>query len=292
MKTRKLLYPLILTAITILGSNCAIFKKSADNGPFTLRYKFSPGQEFVITSDVKSDFVTEQMGQSMSVDMGSKTVLGFNVLAQEEDTYRIEMEFADMEQTVDSPMGGGETDYSELMGKKTSFSVGGTGETDNLEGFAELPTITNASGETINGEMYEQVVGASFSKLPEEPVKPGDSWEDSFSRDMPYGGGTLKTEAQYTYLVSEKVNIDGEDCLRIEITGSGKTSGTFEQQGMLIGIDRTSKSTGHMFFAYKKGMYLSSEVISKTDGIVNIESMGMEIPQTINSTTKTTVEFK
>ena len=292
MKKIKLTYPIILTALILLCSNCALFKKSSDKGPITLRYKFDPGQEFVISSDVTSKFLSEQMGQSMAVDMDSKTVLGFKVLSGENGNYNIEMEFSEMEQKVDSPMGEGETDYSELMGKKASFSLDGTGETDDYEGFEDLPTITNASGETVTGEMYEQVPGSSFIKLPDNAVKPGDSWDDNNSREMPYGGGTLKTETNFTYLVSEKLTIEGEECLRIEITGTARTSGNFEQQGMLIGIDRSSKSSGHLFFAYNKGMYISMDLVTKTDGLVTVESAGMTIPQTINSTTKTTVSFK
>jgi hypothetical protein len=289
MKISRIIYSIVFAGIILGMGSCSFFKKSVVDDGITLKYNLADGQEFVISSEVVSNFESEQMGQTISVDMNATTALSHLVTSSGEEDMNIEMEFKDMVQTMDSPMGSQDTDFSKLIGKKVSFKLDAIGGVTETKGFSELPEITNATGETMVGEMYEQIVHGAFFKLPDHPVKLGDSWVNNDSTDMPYGGGNLKTTSSTTYLVTEKLEVDGMKCLRIDLTAKSKTSGSFEQQGMELGLERNATSTGHVIFAYEKGIYLSQEVVAKTDGIIDVPAAGMTIPQKITSTTKTVV---
>ena len=270
-----------------------MYKKSGAKDSITLNYKIPEGQSVVVTSKVVSKFDSEQMGQTISVDMNSSTVLGHKLLSVDADNnMTVELDFIDLTQSMESPMGSGDTDYSELIGKKAEFTLSGEGEATEKKGFSKLPEITNINGESLKGEMYELVVDATFFKLPDHPVKVGDSWTNEDSSEMPYGGGNLKTESKTIYIITEKLVVDGEDCFKIDITGTSTTGGEFEQNGTQLAMERSSTSSGHLIFAYNKGMYLSMDVSSKTEGIIDVPAAGMKIPQTITSTTSTTVAFE
>lgn len=289
MKISKIVYSIALAGIILGMGSCSMYKKSAADNGISLQYKLSDGQEVVMKSEVVSKIESEQMGQNITIDMNSTTTLVNKVLSSSDAGLEMELEFNAMTQSVESPMGSQDTDFGELLGKKVSYSVNLSGEVSNEKGFEDLPSITNATGETLDGEMFKQVASSSFIPLPDHPVKLGDSWVDKDSTDVPYGGGTLTTTSSTTYLVTEKLEVDGMKCLRIDITAKSNTEGSFEQQGMELGLERNATSTGHAIFAYEKGMYLSQEIVSNTDGIVDVPAAGMTIPQKITSTTKTVV---
>ena len=289
MKISKIIYSIVLSGIIIGLGSCSMFKKSTGADGIILQYKLSEGQTVVMSSEVVTKMETEQMGQTMALDMNATTVITNKVLASSAEGMELELEFTKMMQSMESPMGSQDTDFSELTGKKVSYKLNPLGEVSDEKGFEDLPSITNASGETLDGDMFKQVASSSFIRLPDHPVKLGDSWTNADTTDMPYGGGNLKTTTSTTYLVIEKLEVEGMKCLKIDISGKSKTEGNFEQNGMELGLERNAATTGHMIFAYEKGMYLSQELTGTTDGIVDVPAAGMTIPQKIVSTTKTTV---
>lgn len=293
MKTKNFIYPILIGFIFVVASACSLHKSSKTDGSFSLKYKFDQSQIINVKSDSKSKIEQEQMGQSIVVDMTTSSVIEHKVLSVNADKLMaIEVKFKEMSQDMESPMGEASTDFSTWIGKTASYDLTGSGEANNIKGFESLPQITTASGETVGGEVYEQVIYGTFFKLPEHPVKIGDSWTNVDSTDMPFGAGNLNTISETIYLITEKLVVDGEDCLRFDVTSKAKTSGEFEQGGMQMSIKRTSTSSGNILFAYNKGMYLSMDMTSTTIGSVDIPAAGMEIPQTITSTAKSVVEFK
>jgi len=232
------------------------------------------------------------MGNEVIVDLNGKGEDTYTVISGDEKTgFTFESEFGEREQDVESPMGAASTDFSELIGKKVRFVVSPTGIVSGLEGFDELPEIMSATQEKITKDAYIIGAKASFPLLPENPVKFGDTWTESDEQEVPMEGGTIKIVSNSTYTLIEEIIKDGLDCVKIEVSSTVKTSGTFEQQGMPLKMDRDSKATETIHFAYKKGMYLTRESSSIAEGIITVESMGMEMPQKIKSKSNVTVKF-
>jgi len=232
------------------------------------------------------------MGNEVIVDLNGKGEDTYTVISGDEKTgFTFESEFGEREQDVESPMGAASTDFSELIGKKVRFVVSPTGIVSGLEGFDELPEIMSATQEKITKDAYIIGAKASFPLLPENPVKFGDTWTESDEQEVPMEGGTIKIVSNSTYTLIEEIIKDGLDCVKIEVSSTVKTTGNFEQQGMLLKIDRESKATETIHFAYKKGMYLSREGASTAEGIITVESMGMEMPQKITGKSNVTVKF-
>jgi len=264
---------------------------NAEKG-FVLTYHVDPGTKFTITSTGTTEMVSDQMGNEVVVLIDGGGEDAYEVITGGNETgMTLEMEYKARSQNLDSPQGSASTDFSEVLGKIVKYTVSPVGKVDGLEGFDELPEIMSASQEKITKEIWELGAKASFPMLPEKAVKFGDTWTDSDEQDLPASGGTLKIISSSTYTLVEEAVKDGFDCVKIEVANTVTMNGTMEQQGMPLKITRETKGTETIYFAYKKGMYLSRETGSKAEGIVTVESMGIEIPQNITGKGAVTVKF-
>jgi hypothetical protein len=127
--------------------------------------------------------------------------------------------------------------------------------------------------------------------LPERPVKFGDTWTEIDEQEIPASEGKFKIVSDSTYRLIEEVKKDGFDCVKIEVTSTATTTGSGETQGMPFTLEREAHATEVIYFAYKKGMYISREGSSKQEGIVSFESLGMEMPQSISEKSSVVVKF-
>ena len=290
MKLSKLI-ALIIIAASI--SSCALFKGAKGNDPIVLNYAIPEGQEIVLTSTSESEINSEQMGQLINITTESSSVMSVKSLGTNEDgTTDLEISYTDLTQSATSPMGEGDTDFSSIIGKVFSLDLAPKGDCNNFEGFDDLDPIANALGEMVDGDIYKQGIEQMFSELPEGPVKVGTTWQEEVSTETPYAGGTLKTSGTIDYTITEIKDIDGIACVIIQTVSNIKTSGAFQQQGMDLELNRTSKGDNTTAFAYKKGMFLSSEMSNIASGIIDIPSVNMSIPQDVKVTGSWKVEFK
>jgi len=292
MKKNYLIGTGLLISCLLLASSCAIFHKSTGKDTVDLTFKMPANQSIVISVQSENEIQSEQMGQTINVSTEGSNKMKLTALDQSDEGTTVEFENLEMTQKVESPMGGGESDFSAIIGLKTRGLLSPKGSLTDLQGFDEYPTITNALGEPITGEIYKQGVEQIFFAVPEEPIKVGSTWSENVDSEVGYGGGKLKTTGTVEYVVLERTEVDGMDCFKIQATGNTKTTGEFQQQGMDITMDRTGKSSSTFLFAIDKGFYISTESSSISEGIVDVPAAGMSIPQSIKAKSSITVEFK
>jgi len=282
---------LLLVSAAMLSLSPPSDKASAAEKLYELKYQMKPGTKFVMQSTGTTESVTDQMGTEVVADIIGGSEDTYVVLSFDKDKgMTIELEMGERTQDISSDMGSTTTDFSELIGKKAKFVLLPNGEAEGFEGFDELPEVTTGTGETLTKDLYILGVKDTFPKLPDKPVKIGDTWNDVQGNDVPLGGGTLRSDSDTTYKLIEEVKKDGFDCLKIEVTSTDKLSGDFEQQGTPLSLERDTTTKAVMYFAYKKGMFLLYEAESKAEGVIFVPSAGIEIPQTM--TTKGSVEVR
>ena len=232
------------------------------------------------------------MGQSITFDMMMANETACRVLSGAPGgNMQYEMEFKSRKQSAKSEMGGGETDFSGWIGKKVGFNLSPRGALSGFQGFDQLPAVAGATGEKVTGQMIQAGMSDQFFMLPDHPVKIGETWTVKDSSDIPYGSNTLKKVGTTTYTAVETAAKDGMDCLRIDVKATVKLSGTFEQQGMQMELTRETKSTGVIYFAFEKGMFINIETTSVGHSEVNVPAASMTIPQDITSKSSIKVIF-
>lgn len=283
---------LITLAMAGAFSSCALFKGAGSSKGVLLRHNLEEGQPFTVKTQSSNEITSEQMGQEISITAETSSTMNFTVKGQTADgNHELVLSYTELTQKAESPMGGGETDYGPILGKELSLELSPRGETDKFKGFDQLPPITNAMGEKIEGQVHQMGIEQMFTLLPEEPVKKGYTWTEEINSEMPYGGGNLKTTGQTVYTVVDFTEANGLPCAQITAVSSSTTKGEISQQGMSMTLERTGKSESVILFAYTKGMFLSMESTGKTDGIVDIPAAGMTIPQAILTKASFTVSF-
>jgi hypothetical protein len=286
---------ILIVFVCFLISNCAVKRYeplgSAEKG-FILTYHPEAGTKFTIVSTATSEIVMNQMGTEVVVNVEGEGEDSYEVISVDNEAgITFELEYREKSDNVESPAGSGSTDYSELVGKKAIFVVSPLGKTSGFEGFENLPEITTALQETTNKDQYISGVKAIFPMLPGKAVKFGDTWTETDEREIPASGGKFKIVSNVTYKLIEEAKKDGFDCVKIEATGTIKTTGSGETEGMSFTLEREANATEIIYFAYRKGMYISREGSSKQEGIVNFESIGMEMPQEITGKSSVIVKF-
>jgi hypothetical protein len=284
MKKLLHVYGLLMPLMILLISGCALQKSAGGKQGVLLTYKAELGKSFTVTSQMNSSVITEQMGESIEVEIASKSQMVYRPLAVHNGgLMQMEKEMKAMEQTSKNPMGDGSTDYSSWIGKKVSFQVSPVGTVSAITGLDQFKPIVSTTGETLGSDYIERTLKNEFIKLPDHPVKAGETWTLQDTMEIPIGGGIIRQEESVTYTVAEKVTLDGMECIRILVEGTGKMSGELEQQGMTLEITRTTKTTGVLYFALEKGFFHSMEYTSNALGEVYIPVASMSIPQKVTS---------
>ena len=281
----------LFTAL-LLSPGYASSKSVPDKKTFELAYKVGPGKSFTMKSEGTTTIKSEQMGQSITIDMVMANEAVCRVLSGAPGgNMQYEMEFKSRKQSAKSEMGGGETDFSAWIGKKVGFNLSPRGALSGFQGFDQLPAIAGATGEKVTGQMVQASMSDQFFMLPDHPVKIGETWTVKDSSDIPYGSYTLKKAGTTTYTAVETATKDGMDCLKIDVTASVKLSGTFEQQGNQLELTRETKSTGVIYFAIEKGRYINIETTSVGHSEINVPAASMTIPQEITGKSSLKVVF-
>jgi len=284
----------IVSAVIVFGLLAGVLVSFGMAQEYTLKYNLARGTKFTLTNESSEETIQEVMGNEMVVNSNSSSVSKCVVLsADEEAGIKIEYEFADRKSESETPQGASSVDFSELIGKKVKFLLSGIGEASGFEGFDELPEITHESGQTIGKDRFINSIKNLFPKLPEKPVKIGESWTRTQEDDVPMpDGGALKSKTDFTYTLLEEVKKDGLDCLKIGISFTQTVSGEFEQMGMPIVMEMKGKGDDVMYFAHKKGMLVSYEDESSSEGMADVASAGMSIPITRMSKSTLNVTFE
>ncbi|MGB2908888.1 MAG: hypothetical protein WBB73_17460 [Candidatus Aminicenantaceae bacterium] len=292
-KTLSSIALLLLVLAALFSLTSAAEKDSSAQKLYELKYQMKKGTTFVMVSSGTTETVTNQMGTEVVANIETEGTDTYVVLSSDKEKgMTIELEMGERTQDVSSDMGSASADFSELVGKKVKFVLLPDGEVEGFEGFDALPEVTTASQEVLTKDLYILGVKGTFAKLPDKPVRFGDTWNDVQGEDIPFGGGMLRSDNETTYTLVEEVEKDGLACLRIEFTDKSKLSGDIEQQGTPLTLERDTTTKGNMYFAYEKGMFVLYETESKSEGIIFVPSAGIEIPQTITTKGSVVIRFE
>jgi hypothetical protein len=283
---------IFLMVVLFISAGDAAAKSASAKKTVELAYKWSSGLAFTLKTEGSTEIKTDQMGQVITIDINSSAESRYSTINGTKDGItEVEQEFKAMKQSAKTPMGDNDTDFSSWMGKKVQFNLSQQGALSNFSGFDLLPEITSAVGEKVNGELIKGSMKNQFFELPDHPVKIGEAWTVKNSLDIPYGGSTLKQEETTIYTATEKVDKDGLACLKIDFTSTANLSGELEQGGNKLELTRETKSTGTIWFAIEKGMYVSMEVTATATGQVYVPAASVSIPQEIKSKLTVAVLF-
>lgn len=243
----------------------------------TIAYKYSADKpvSYLYTSTMVQ--LMDMQGQTMQTDITAAFGCSIRQAGMQGSDLVLEITADTLGQRTDSPMGGGGGPVSDIKGKNFKIVIAPTGKILDLSGAEAVVFNIEGSGESnLAQSLYD-----FFPLLPEKPVKPGDTWNSTDS-------STLKTALMTQTILSNTINklegietIDGVECAKIVKEGTGTFSMSLQSQGMDINIKGPFSRTSDCLVSIKEGCLISQSSSMKITGNLNILSMGMEMPITM-----------
>lgn len=215
------------TAVAVLGGN----EDRAQAQPLGLTFTQGESETYTIHSTMDASLQAPSLG-SQTLDMDATQTVTWEVVSVADDgTATIRVSVTDMSGTVNG------TEIPSTAAHSQPFDMQ----------IAQDGRILSVGGMSLAA--FEQTPGASFPGmsqltplLPDEPVSPGDSWEKTFSQDVPFGEGTIGFTATSTLEGYEEVN--GVDAARVTTELTVPLDFTLDLGDLLATIGDSLGATG------------------------------------------------
>jgi len=260
-----------LTGLILLLSGLSFSLLSQE---VTIAYKYSSDKPVSYSSTSEMAQIIDMQGQTMQIDVTSAFGCSVKQAGLQGKDLVLEITVDTLGQSSDSPMGNSGGPIMGIKGKTCKIVVSPYGKAVDLSGAEAIVFNVEGSGESNLSESLHDF----FPLLPENPVKPGDTWNTSDSSAM-------KTAAMDRTLISNIINkleaiemVDGVECARITKEGTGTFKMSLQAQGMDLSIKGPFSITSECLVAISDGILMSQSSSMKITGEFNIESMGMTMP--------------
>jgi hypothetical protein len=250
---------------------------SLSSQEISLAYKYAGDKPvgYLYTSAMAQ--IMDMQGQTMQTDVNSAFGCSVRTAGMQGSNLVLEITADTLGQTTNSPMGGGGVSVADIKGKSCKIILSPEGKVVDL---SEAVAIKFVQGEGAESDLG-QALNDFFPQLPEKAVKPGDSWNTTDS-------STLKTATMTQTTITSTISklegietIDGVECARILKEGTGTFIMSLQTQGMDINIKGPFTRTSECLVAVKEGHLISQASSMKVTGDLDIASMGMTMPITI-----------
>jgi hypothetical protein len=252
---------------------------NADGKKYKLEYKLKKGHGFEMTTTTERESMREMMGNEIKATTTDMIRYVANVTEVKDGKATVEITYKDRSHETDDPQVQLDTDFSDLLGKKGRFAITSRGVLSEFTGFDALPELAISGGQATRGErQYINELKEFFIQLPEEKVGVGGTWSYVEEFNEPVEGGTAKIVVDHTYTVTDVVEKEGFECLRIDGEYTTKVAGTGAAQGMEYTLELAGSGTEIVFFAFKQGMLVEFDSTSFVEGAVVAEDVGFEMP--------------
>jgi len=269
----------------ISGLYSVIYSQSgAAEVKLTYNYPAGTGVNYMVSTVMAQ--VMDIQGQTMQNDVNS--AFGFSVrgAGNQDANLKLEIVIDTLGQTTMSPMGGSGGAVSDVKGKSCFVVVSPDGKMIDLTGAEEFKYVVDGTGESNLG----QALADFFPRLPDKPVKAGDTWtvQDSVMSKSP--SSSMKIVFKSEYRLESIENTDGVEIAKISINNEGKIAQSISAQGMDLYLSGPFTSTSDFTFAVKEGYFQQQTTNMKMTGDLEIPSMSMVMPITLDM--KTVAEKK
>jgi hypothetical protein len=281
------LFCLTLFLVFLSGSTLYAQKKSKSKQKeapvaegLKLEYNYPADKSFRYVTDSKIIQDMDINGQSMLVNVA--TFMGCDVKSagRQGNNLKLVVKLDSMSQFVDSPQGSAGGGISSLKGKTFNIVISPAGKAEDISEATAVVYTIEGSGESNMAEAFNSF----FPALPENPVKPGDTWvvNDTIESKSPTNSMHSPFTSNYKFEGVETIN--GIECAKISATVSGTRKISTQAQGMDILTNGTFTGTMNILFAVKEGYFVKDSLSSKMTGEIEVVGQGMTFPMVMDIT--------
>ena len=254
--------------------------KNAESG-VELKYKYTDGKDLQYTYSTTINQFIDVPGQPM--DIGIQELLDFNLSPEgkkgNDVIYKVIIN--SMTLNLDAPGMGANPDLSGLKGKSFNMSLSQDGKEFDLSDAKNLSYEVNGESQSIEAEF--QMI---FPKLPDKPVKMGDTWPTKDVVVEKSSGSEITMNFDNVNTLEGFERIKGINCAKITMVSTGTRKGNQSVQGMDLMHDGTVNGTSVFYYAIEGGYFVKYVSEGSQTGIINIsgmQDMSIDVSAKINT---------
>lgn len=273
-KNQRVVVPAIFLFIFIIFIilGCAGKKPSlwgdAENG-YLLSFRPAAGDFYQYQRTMHSVNTTERAGQSF--ENISDQIFGFQLDTKSVDSLiTLVLTVDTLSFTMEHSRGSMAVDYGDINGKRVQLTMTPMGERRDVVEIDSLPTPQMA-GRPMPGDAKDRL-GIHLFKLPDKPLKIGDTWTeskiDTSTRDDSTRQSTYTSimDGTTTYTVVGLEMKEGMDCLHLKMESSSILESTGSMRGTEMTTEGENEGISHVWFAYKEGILVEYSSSSFYEG--------------------------
>jgi hypothetical protein len=244
-----------------------------------ISYNFPAGKavKYNLTSTMAQ--IMDIEGQTMQTDVSSAFGCTVKSAGNQNGNLILEVTVDTLGQVTSSPMGGAGGPVQGIKGKSCNIVIAPDGKVVDISGAEALLYNLEGSGESNLG----QTLSDFFPRLPGKPVNAGDTWNYKDSTTTKSTSMTMTTVDNAENKVEGFEKVDDVECAKIVSTHTGTVYMALQAQGMDIYIKGPYTGTSVSFFALKEGYFVKSTAATLVKGNLDLPSMGMNMPVTIDT---------
>lgn len=261
---------------------------SGQKGPVKLTYNLPEGKSLAYDSKTVVAQAMDIQGQTMYVNVENSLSFKMKRVGKADANLKIEITIDSMGMKVDSPMGGSsDNKIKDVEGKSFNMIMSPFGKEIEYSEAGKLEYSVEGAGAVNMSQAFSTI----FPDLPENEVKPGDTWTKNDSIINKTSVGQTSQIFQSVNKFEGIENFNGVECAKITSTFTGTMQTTAQNQGMDIFYSGPIQGTVTLYFAVKEGYFVKQTSVSRMSGTVSITGpQSMEFPITMDTTT--TMEVK
>lgn len=274
------LLPVLVVLVVAFLAGCAVKKGDLWRDPETgliLQYRMPEYLSLKYHSSGETNQNIEVMGQSIDMEVNSKTAFSVKSKGLKEDNHQLGITIDSMSISIVSPEGDLSPDLSSVIGKSFDMILSPLGKELELSGAESIQYELPSEGTRSITSDFQAI----FPNLAGRPVKIGETWTSTDTITDKSEASEIQINLESVHTLEGFETIDGMECVKITSDVTGTLEGTGEQGGMDLAFEGEIKGTDTWYFAYKKGIFVKMISTAVTEGSIELSGpQDMSIPMT------------
>ena len=290
MFTKTILKTVLLMSIIILILFGCAGKKAFwgnEKTGFIFNYRLLQNQIWNYDAVTKQSSTQEVMGQSYESTtniVADYSIKGLGFDKEKNITSQVMMDSISI--VTESRQGEMKPDLSPIIGKSFGFTFSPKGEKIAFSNPDSIKVSFGPMGGQRNAESFFRNM---LPKLPDTPIKIGDSWTVNEERMEPEGGLNINVKTETVNTVTGLETLDNVECLKITAKTTGMLDGKGKQMGMDVDFEGDLDGTSVWYYAYKEGAFVKAtaeNVVEGTAALTGPQNLTVPITQETKSEVK------
>jgi hypothetical protein len=273
---------ILALASVIIVISSAFNTAAGQKGPVKLVYSFPAGKAITYNMTTVVTQTMDIQGQTMNVFVNTNLGFKLKLMEKQGDNLKLEVTIDSLSTKVESMAGSTGGKMKEVEGKSFNMIISPLGKVVDISEASKIEYSVEGQANVNVSSAFANVLPV----LPDNTVKPGDTWEknDTIVTNASGGKTTLMVKSANKYEGVEKIN--GIECAKIVSGITGTMQINAQNMGMDIVMNGTTQGQIILYFAIKDGYYVKQEVTQKMSGTAEISGpQSMSFPITIETVT-------